>query len=81
MIKNLLPELTGTNHQQDSSYIITPHTMDYPVPPSYSEPGGPTVNNVYREDTHNFSRNITSTTRELPTVRKTINSNIMNFSF
>lgn len=42
--------------------------MEYPVPPSYAEPGGPTVNNIYREDTHNFSRNGTSTTRELPTV-------------
>lgn len=42
--------------------------MGYPLPPSYAEPGGPTVNNIFRDDTHNFSRNGTSTTRELPTV-------------
>lgn len=42
------------------------NTLGYPVPPSYVESGGPIVNNIY--DTHNFSRNGTSTTRELPTV-------------
>uniref|UniRef100_A0A336L7R1 CSON004555 protein n=1 Tax=Culicoides sonorensis TaxID=179676 RepID=A0A336L7R1_CULSO len=62
-------ELTGTNHQQDSSYIMTSHTMGYPMPPAYAEPGGPTVNNIFRDDTHNFSSNSTSNTRELPTIR------------
>lgn len=42
--------------------------MEYPMPPSYAEPGGPTVNNIYTENTHNYSRNGTSTAKELPTV-------------